>query len=147
MRDRPLHVDFQALLSGKEPALGELFYDLRSFILDLCPDSNELLYHTHALTAVYSLSEKLGDAFCHIPIYQHHLNLGFNKGALLSDPEQLLQGTGKWIRHIPIKERSDFMHPAIEALVQEALTLAAEDMEAPSTSKGKTISKIKSIVN
>ena len=74
---RPIHPDFQSLLDLKSKALIELFRDLRSYILQLAPDSIELLYHTHALTAVFSVSEKLSDAFCMIPIYSNHLNLGF----------------------------------------------------------------------
>ena len=86
----------------KDGKLIELFKDLRKFILDIYPDSNELLYHTHALTTVFSISDKLSDAFCMIPIYSNHLNLGFNKGTLLKDTDKLLTGTGNLIRHIPI---------------------------------------------
>ena len=84
-----------------------MFNDLRQYILDLHTDSNELLYHTHALTTVYSISEKLSDAYCMLPIYTNHVNLGFNKGALLEDPNNLLSGTGKLIRHIAVKKPSD----------------------------------------
>ena len=105
---KPIHPDFQHLLDFKNQELIDLFSDLRTFILELHPDSNELLYHTHALTAVFSISEKLGDAYCMIPIYNNHLNLGFNKGTLLEDPDNLLTGTGNLIRHIPIKEKSDY---------------------------------------
>ena len=75
---RPLHSDFRFLLELKEKSLINLYTGLREFILDLNPDANELLYHTHALTSVYSISEKLADAYCLIPIYTNHLNLGFS---------------------------------------------------------------------
>lgn len=77
---KPIHPDFGYLLNFKEKELIDLFCDLRTFILELHPEANELLYHTHALTTVYSLSDKLSDSFCMIPIYSNHLNLGFNKG-------------------------------------------------------------------
>ena len=86
---RPIHPDFQMLLDLKSRDLVNLFTDLREYILDLYPDSNELVYHTHALTAVFSISDKLSDAFCMLPIYTNHLNLGFNKGTLLKDPHKL----------------------------------------------------------
>ncbi|TCC88219.1 DUF1801 domain-containing protein [Pedobacter frigiditerrae] len=140
---RPIHPDFQNFLKFKEPDLIELFTDLRSFILELHPDSNEMLYHTHALTSVFSISEKLGDAFCMIPIYTNHLNLGFNKGTLLDDPHQLLVGTGNLIRHIPIKEKSDYRNDKIKALIIAAISFAIKDMDKPTKSVGKTISKIK----
>lgn len=101
---RPIHPDFQFLLDFKDQEVIDLFNDLRAYILELYPDSNELLYHTHALTAVFSISDKLSDAFCMLPIYTNHLNLGFNKGTLLKDPNKLLIGTGNLIRHIDVKK-------------------------------------------
>jgi hypothetical protein len=140
---RPIHPDFRFHLEHKEQPLIELFRDLRDFILALHPDANELLYHTHALTAVFSLSDKLGDAYCMLPIYTAHVNLGFNKGTLLDDPHQLLTGTGTLIRHIPVNTPADYRNPQVEALVRSAIAQAQADMAKPSKVLGKTISKIK----
>jgi hypothetical protein len=140
---RPIHPDFFQLLGEKEQPLIDLFIHLRSFIIDLYPEGNELLYHTHALTAVFSISDQLKDAYCMIPIYTNHLNLGFNKGTLLHDPHQLLTGTGNLIRHIPVKNTRDFQTNAVQELVQAAIQLALEDLDKPSKSQGQTVSKIK----
>ena len=126
----------------KEKDLIELFIDLRSFVLDIYPDANELLYHTHALTAVFSISEKLGDAFCMLPIYKNHVNLGFNKGSLLNDPHELLKGTGNLIRHIPVENASDYRNNRVEALMRCAVEYAIADMDNPPKSEGRTVSKI-----
>lgn len=140
---RPIHPDFQYLLDFKDQEVIVLFSDLRQYILELHPDSNELLYHTHALTAVFSISEKLSDAFCMLPIYTNHLNLGFNKGTRLTDPNKLLTGTGKLIRHIDVKKPSDYRNPKVAELIKEAIDFAIKDMDKPTKSIGKTISKIK----
>ena len=142
-QSRPIHPDFQYLLEFKDQEVVDLFRDLRQYILELCPDSNELLYHTHALTAVFSISDKLSDAFCHIPVYSKHINLGFNKGTLLKDPHNLLKGTGKYIRHIEVKNRNDYRNPKVKNLIAEAIDFAITDIDKPSKSVGKTISKIK----
>lgn len=142
-KTRPIHPDFQYLLDFKEQEVMNLFSDLRQYILELHPDSNELLYHTHALTAVFSISDKLSDAFCMLPIYTNHLNLGFNKGTLLKDPNKLLTGTGNLIRHIDAKKTSDYRNPKVKALIEEAIDFAIKDMDKPTKSIGKTISKIK----
>lgn len=141
--DRPIHPDFYTLLGFKDQSLVELFCDLREYILSLYPDSNELLYHTHALTAVFSISDKLGDAYCMIPIYTNHLNLGFNKGTLLNDPQHLLTGTGNLIRHIDVKKPADYRNPEVTALIKNAIDFAINDMDKTSKAQGKTISKIK----
>jgi len=141
---RIIHPDFEKFLHLKNQDCIDLFVDLRSYVLELYPDANELLYHTHALTAVFSISEKLSDAFCMIPIYTKHLNLGFNKGTILDDPNGLLQGTGKLIRHIPVLSVSDYRNPAVERLLKSAIDLAISDLKKPSKVIGTTISKIKS---
>ena len=140
---RPIHPDFRFLLEFKSREIIDLFHDLRDYILELYPDSNELLYHTHALTAVFCVSDKLSDAFCMLPVYSNHLNLGFNKGTLLKDPDKLLKGTGNLIRHIDVKHAKDYRNPKVKALIKEAIDFAIKDMDKPTKSFGKTISKIK----
>lgn len=139
----PIHEDFLALLELKEQPIIGLFKDLRNFVLEIYPASNELLYHTHALTTVFSLSGKLGDAFCMIPIYTHHLNFGFNKGTLLPDPHHLLEGTGNLIRHIPVSKPADYRNKKVKDLLKSAINQAVKDQEKPSGISGSFFSKIK----
>lgn len=139
---RPIHPDFQYLLDRKDQQVIDLFSDARLYILELYPESNELLYHTHALTAVFSISDKLSDAFCMLPIYTNHMNFGFNKGSLLKDPKKLLTGTGNLIRHIDVNNPKDYRNANVKALLKEAIDFAIKDMDKPTKSVGKTISKI-----
>ncbi len=141
--NRPIHPDFQYFLDFKGQEVIDLFTDLRQYILEIHPNSNELLYHTHALTAVFTISDKLSDAFCMLPIYTNHMNLGFNKGTLLKDPNKLLKGTGKLIRHIDVRKPSDYRNSKVIELVKEAIEFAIKDMNKPSKVFGTTISKIK----
>ncbi|MEQ9467931.1 MAG: DUF1801 domain-containing protein [Ekhidna sp.] len=141
--DRPIHPDFQFYLEWKEQSLIDLFTDLRGYILELHPTSNELLYHTHALTTLFSTSEKMSDGFCMIPIYTNHLNLGFNMGTLLKDPHGLLKGTGKLIRHIPIQKSEDYRNEKVRQLILASIDFALDDMDKLTKSTGLTISKIK----
>ena len=143
IKSKPIHPDFLFLLDFKEKKVIELFKDLREFILEIYPDCNELLYHTHALTTVFSISEKLSDAFCMLPIYSNHLNLGLNKGTLLNDPHKLLIGTGNLIRHIPVDTAKDYRNKKVKDLIKTAVDFAIKDMDKPSKSIGMTISKIK----
>lgn len=142
-KPKDIHPDFQFLLAFKDRQIIDLFNDVRAYILELYPESNELLYHTHALTTVFSISDKLSDAFCMLPIYTNHLNLGFNKGSLLKDPHKLLTGTGNLIRHIDVKTPGDYRNPKVKALIKEAIDFAIKDMDKPTPLTGKTLSKIK----
>jgi len=140
---RKIHPDFLYLLEFKEQKLIDLFKDLREYVLEIYPDSNEILYHTHALTTVFSISDKLSDSFCMLPIYTNHVNLGFSKGTLIKDPHKLLVGTVNLIRHVPVETSKDYRNAKIKALIKSAVDFAIQDMEKPTTSIGKVISKIK----
>lgn len=141
-KPKPIHPDFLYLLNFKEQKIIDLFQDLREYILEIYPDSNELLYHTHALTTVFSVSDKLADAFCMLPVYTSHLNLGFNKGTLISDPHKLLKGTGNLIRHIPVDIPADYRNKKVKDLIKSAAEFAIKDMDKPTKSIGASISKI-----
>jgi hypothetical protein len=46
----------------------------------------------------------LGDApFGYVNVFTSHVNVGFFHGAALPDPERLLQGAGKFMRHVKLK--------------------------------------------
>lgn len=139
---RPVHPDFRAQLQRKDPALVELFLDARQFLLEIHPGANELLYRTHALTAVFSLSERLGDAYCMLPIYTNHFNLGFNRGTRLPDPHKLLTGTGALIRHIDVSTPADYRNKNVRDLVRSAIDFAMSELDKPGKAVGLTISKI-----
>jgi len=142
-KPRPIHPDFRRLLDRKDTELIDLFTDARSFILELPPDSNELLYHTHALTSVFTVAEKLSGAFCMLPVYTAHVNLGVNKGTLLEDPRSLLKGTGRRIRQIPVSEAGDYRNTQVKALVNVAMACAVNDLDVPRAASAKTISRIR----
>jgi hypothetical protein len=61
-----------------------------------------------------------GAAFAYVNVFRSHVNLGFYMGSSLRDPEHLLQGSGKWMRHIKIKPDEVSTAPGIERLVLEA---------------------------
>jgi hypothetical protein len=46
----------------------------------------------------------LGDApFAYVDVFTAHVNVGFFQGAALRDPARLLQGTGKFMRHVKLR--------------------------------------------
>jgi hypothetical protein len=143
LNKREIHKDYREHLERKEQSLIDLYSGLRDYILDIHPTSNELLYHTHALTSLYSVSEKMSDGFCMIVIYTNHLNLAFNEGTLLADPHKLLQGTGKLMRHIPISTEGDFKNDKVLAMIKSAIEMATEGSTAKTMNQGLTITKIK----
>ncbi len=63
-----------------------------------CGDEvRELLHDGHPVAC-------LGDApFGYVDVFTSHVNVGFFQGAALPDPARLLQGSGKFMRHVKLK--------------------------------------------
>ena len=59
-------------------------------------------------------------AFAYVGVFRAHVNVGFFHGAALPDPASLLQGTGKYMRHVKLKPGSVVDGPSLEALITTA---------------------------
>lgn len=66
--------------------------------------------------------KKMSEHFCYIAAQRRHVNLGFYYGAELPDPEHLLHGPGKLLRHITIRSVKDVESPAVRELLEVAST-------------------------
>lgn len=124
------HSDLKQFLKPYDPSIQELTLALRDYLLNLVPQSNELIWDNYnAVAMAYSKSEKLKDAFCHIAVYSKHVNFGFNRGAELSKRNIKLNGNGKLIRHIKINAIEDFQSAELDKMVFEALAISEKGNE------------------
>ena len=116
---------------------------LRSFVWDLYPETNELIYDNYNAVAFgWSLTDKLGDVFCSIAVARDHVNFGFNRGVDIADPEKVLIGNGNQYRYIRVREKEDFPEDYIKQLLQAAYENAVARMKPVKTViKGETIVK------
>lgn len=63
----------------------------------------------------------LGDApFGYVNVFNSHVNVGFFRGATLPDPARLLQGTGKFMRHVKLRPGSATDAPSLARLIEKA---------------------------
>lgn len=112
-------------LEPYDPAISRLFFAARKTVLAAAPEATELIYDAYNAVAVaYSFTDRLKEAFCHVAAYRNYVNLGFNRGAGLADPERLLVGTGTSIRHIRIAAIENLHRPGVQSLVQAAVEQA-----------------------
>ena len=54
---------------------------------------------------------------------KEHVTFIFLRGAALPDPEGLLEGTGKFVRHVKVRTVQDVKKPALKKLIVEAAKL------------------------
>ena len=63
----------------------------------------------------------LGDApFGYVNVFTAHVNVGFFHGAALPDPAGLLQGTGKFMRHVKLRPGPAMNAAALTTLIDVA---------------------------
>ena len=63
----------------------------------------------------------LGDVpFGYVNVFTSHVNVGFFQGAALSDPARLLQGTGKFMRHVKLRPGTATNVAALSGLIDAA---------------------------
>ena len=63
----------------------------------------------------------LGDApFGYVNVFTSHVNVGFFHGASLPDPARLLQGTGKFMRHVKLRPGTPINEAALSRLIDSA---------------------------
>ena len=79
-------------------------------------DVRELLHDGHPTACV-------GDAaFAYVNAFKAHVNVGFFRGAELADPGHLLEGTGKFMRHVKLRPESEIDAAALMKLIETAYT-------------------------
>jgi hypothetical protein len=59
-------------------------------------------------------------AFAYVDAFTAHVNVGFFRGAELDDPARLLEGTGKYMRHVKLRPGVESDAAALNSLIQSA---------------------------
>jgi hypothetical protein len=63
----------------------------------------------------------LGDVpFGYVNVFTSHVNVGFFQGAALRDPDRLLQGSGKFMRHVKLRPGTTTPAAALNRLIEVA---------------------------
>ena len=87
-------------------------------------DVREVLHDGHPTACV-------GDAaFAYVNAFRAHVNVGFFRGAEIADPDGLLEGTGKFMRHVKLRPESNVSVGALIKLVEAAYADMKERLEA-----------------
>mgnify|MGYP001431497940 CR=1 FL=1 len=122
-------------LAKYEPEMAKLGKTLRAKLRARLPGLSEIVYvyeSQGSLVISYSKSERGFEGLCSLALYPDEVRLYFGQGALLSksDPNKLLQGRGKTVRHVVLNAAADLDRAEIEALMVAALKLAKVRLDA-----------------
>ena len=127
-----------------EPAIAKVGKGLRAKLRARLPGLFEIVYvyeNQNSLVISYSPTERGYEGLCSLALYPDRVNLYFGQGALLSksDPNKLLQGRGKTVRHVVLNSVADFDRAEIQVLMAAALKLAK--LRPDASAKGSVIIK------
>lgn len=76
----------------------------------------------------------VGDAaFAYVAVFKAHVNVGFFCGAELADPAGLLEGSGKFMRHVKLRPGKEIDMAALRTLIGEAYAVVKARVRAEST--------------
>jgi len=90
-------------------------------VMRKCGDEVRELFHDGCPVAC------LGDApFGYVNVFTSHVNVGFFQGASLPDPAGLLQGNGKFMRHVKLRPEM----PTNDAALRRLIDTAYSDIKA-----------------
>jgi len=97
--------------SGELGAIARHWFDA---IRDCGDDVGELLHDGHPTACI-------GDAaFAYVNVFNAHVNVGFFRGAELADPVSLVEGTGKYMRHVKLRPDGAIDATALIKLIESA---------------------------
>jgi Domain of unknown function (DU1801) len=125
---------------SRRPELAVIAREWFSQMRNCGQDVTELLHDGHPTACVEDA------AFGYVNVFTEHVNVGFFHGASLDDPSTLLQGTGRFMRHVKARPGELPDRSSLEALVRAAyadikVRLAAERDLRPNKSLERTREK------
>jgi hypothetical protein len=104
-------------LNLENPKLRKVVTALRTFVKVIEPSTKETVNSWGVPTF------ETDTPFCMYMVGKNHVTFGFLLGTSLPDPEGLLEGTGKNLRHVKLRTLEDLQRPALKSLVQAACKL------------------------
>jgi hypothetical protein len=97
-------------------ALGTIARRWFEVMRDCGADVRELLHDGHPTACVADA------AFAYVNAFKAHVNVGFFCGAEMPDPKGLLEGTGKFMRHVKLSPEREVDATALTKLIKAAYT-------------------------
>lgn len=117
-----------AWFEAKPPELGSIARFWFAKVRACAADVRELI-HDGCPTACVEDA-----AFAYVNVFRSHVNVGFFQGASLPDPARLLEGDGKYMRHVKLRPGVQIDTAALEALVAAAHSDIVAKLSAPAFS-------------
>jgi hypothetical protein len=102
----------------------EIANELRRLVLETVPNTTEAVYPGWRLIGYRQMDRPRGRYYCFVAPMSDHVRLGFEYGTSLTDDHRLLDGDGKQVRYVTVRDLASIDPERLEALVAEAAMIA-----------------------
>jgi hypothetical protein len=133
--ERPPDPQLVGFLEAYDRPIVDLALALREIILEEVPRASEAIYQVYTVAIWFGFSDKMKDMFCFITTNARHINLGFPRGSTLPDPNGVLEGEGKAMRHIKFASQSDLERSFVRRYIRASVDQLGEAVAAAGTGK------------
>lgn len=120
---------FEDVIANGDDKVKAISVALRQLIDDLDPDSVEVPRPGDRAASYGVGPKKMSETYAYIMPLKGYVNLGFYYGTSLADPHSLLEGTGKKLRHVKIRELESVSRPEIRDLIEESIRERRQALE------------------
>jgi hypothetical protein len=125
MNDKSPEEQLAGFIARYTPEIGALAHAALAKMRARLPGAIEMVYDNYnALAIGFGPTERTSDVIFSIALYPRWVSLFFFHGVGLPDPQNLLKGSGKTVRHIVLENAADLDKPAVKALMKHALERA-----------------------
>ena len=107
--------------SETAPQVKSIAQALREVILEDYLEAVEIVRLGDGAASYGVGSKKMSEAHVYVMPKRSYVNLGFYHGANLIDPQKLLEGTGKKMRHVKVRSVEEAKSETVRDLIAEAL--------------------------
>jgi hypothetical protein len=116
-------------LGKYEPAIRKKTMEALRKMRARLPGAVQLVYDNYnALAIGFGPTERASDAIFSIAVYPRWVTLFFLDGAELPDPQRVLQGSGKVVRHVVLTSTDILDTAPIRTLMREALRRSGQTL-------------------
>ena len=112
---------FDDILKIAGPELRPVCEALRRRIASLHPEFVEVVWPRLKIASYGVGPKKMSEHYAYIGVVGSYVNLGFYQGASLADPAGLLEGAGRKLRHVKIRDVASTKLPGLTALLRAAI--------------------------
>lgn len=91
-----------------------ILQELREIVFKIYKDTSERMMYGGIM---FSIVDDFGGIF----VRKNHISFEFSNGFKMNDPNKLLEGTGKFRRHLKITSLSDINEKKVEFFVKQAV--------------------------